>query len=301
MKKTWLSLLFFFFAAVFRLFPLDLKLSGGLGNLAFEKGRTEALSAVDGEFEPKFFPLALAQLSGEYKDQSYNVGFERDPILRNRLFANVRTNLGYFSLETGPVVSLFNSSRLPISPGISVGMGLSIPGIIFIEAVGSSTLGILMDTPDNNFQRTGDISAGFWVPHVICSFNLNYKNFTYREQDNLLIEDGLVRYYFRADVYTKNIPYTIRLDVGFEKLSRSYTSQAVSGTSIVRETDTDEFKSVFIGLQGTYSINPALKIFLGGEIPVYSWGSPPMKDPPRSTFFFQAWTGIIWTLPNRNS
>jgi len=286
------------FILTFPLFSLDLTLSGGIGDLAFDSGRTEALTAIpDGQFKPTFFPLILTKLRGEYGNFSYNIGFERDPIMRNMLFANVKADFEYFFLEAGPILGLFNSSELLVSPGASIGLGFSIPGIIFAEASGLSTLGILMETTGNYFQRSGDLSAGFWVPYVVCSFNVNVRDYTVREQANLLIEDTSTRYFFRADVYTKNIPYTIRLDLGFQDLSRSYTSQKIDGVNIVRETQTDEFKSIFVGLEGSYTVNPELTIFLGGEMPVYSWGVRPMKDPPKSSFLFRAWTGFTWTLP----
>jgi len=284
-----------------RLYSLDLKLTAGLGNLSFKHDRTSALSVVDGKFQPYYFPMALAQLSGEFGSFSYNLGFERDPLLRNRLYANFRMDREYFFLEAGPVFGLFNSPKMFVNPGASLGMGLAIPGIIFIQASGSSTLGILMETTGNNFQRTGDLGAGFWVPHVICSFNLSYQNFALREKANLLIEDELIRYYFRSNVYTKNIPYTISLDIGYQSLRRSYTSQTVSGgTDIIKTTDKDEFKSIFMDIEGTYTLNPDIKLLLGAEIPIYSWGVRPLKDPSKSTFFFKVWTGVIWTLPARN-
>ena len=299
MRKV-LLVLVFIYILVPRIFSLELELTGGLGNLAFDKDRTSPLGDDDpaktGAFGPHLFPLAMAQLSGEFKGFSYSAGFERDSLLRNRLFANVGLNLDYFSLEAGPVFGIFNSSKLPINPGISMGLGLEIPGIIFIRAHGSSTLGIFMDRTDNYFQQTGDLSAGFWVPYVICSLNMSVRNFTQREQANLLIEDELIRYFFRADVYTKNIPYTIRVDLGYQSLSRSYMTQSVSGTDIVKDTATDELKSVFMGLEGSYTFSPALKFLLAGEMPVYSWSVRPMKDPSKNSFLFQASIGIIWTI-----
>jgi len=297
MKKVLFILFIFCFILTARLFPIDLKVLGGLGNISFDHGRSSSLSAEEGIFEPNLFPLFLAQLSGDFNNLSCSVGFKRDPLMRNNLFANLRADLEYFFLEAGPTIGLFNSKALPFAPGISAGLGFQIPGIIFVQASGSSTLGILMDIKDNYFQRTGALSAGFWVPYVVCSLNMSIQTFSFREELNLLIEDNLTRYFFRADVYTKNIPYTIRVDLGFQNLSRSYSSQIINGVILEKETETDEFKSIYLGLEGTYTFSPELKFLLGGDIPVHSWGVRPMKEPSRSTFFFQAWTGVIWTLP----
>jgi len=299
MKKTQFVLLLLACILSPRAFSLDLELSGGLGNLAFDRSTTSALSdpAVEGAFDPQLFPLLLARFSGEYKDLAWNAGFERDSLLQNRLSANLRLNLDYFFLEAGPLIGLFNSANLPLNPGISAEMGLTIPGIVFVRAGASSTLGTLMDIKGHYFQTSGDIAAGFWVPYVICSLNMVVRNFALREESNLLIEDGLTRYFFRADVYTKNVPYTIRVDLGFQSLRRSYISDKIDNNDLVKDSQTDEFKSVFAGLEASYEFGPALKFILGAEMPVYSWGVRPMKDPPKSTMLFQARTGIIWTLP----
>jgi len=299
MRKTVFTLLILGCVLSSRLFALDLELTGGLGNLAFDKSRTTALSNanVAGAFSPQLFPLALVRLSGDYRSLTWNMGFQRDPLVRNRLFGNLRADLGNFFIEAGPVIGIFNSSKLPLNPGISAALGFAVPGIVFVRADGSSTLGSAMDITGSYFQNTGDLSAGFWVPHVICSLNLDAKNYSSREKANLLVTDALIRYFFRADVYTKNVPYTIRLDLGFQKLSRYYATEKIdSNNNFVKDTETDDFKSVFLGVEGTYTFNSAFRLLLGAEMPVYSWGGRPMKDPPKSAFLFEAHAGIIWTL-----
>ena len=288
MKKVIFCFLLAFMILISPVFSLDLKFIGGFGNLSFDSDQKSPLSIDEERFTPNFFPLAIVELSDGFNIVSYNVGFDRSPILRNRLYANIRADWQYFHIHGGPFVGLFNSMGLPVSPGLSAGLGFTVPGIIFVEAAGSSTIGILMDKTDNYFQRSGDISAGFWVPYVICSLNLYLRNFAYRDNSDLLIEDLATRYFFRADVYTKNMPFTICVDLGFEKLSRSYTYS---------DTDTDELKSVYMGLEGNFSLHPAVKMLLGAHIPVYSWAVRPMGDPPKKSFLFQAWAGVIWTLP----
>ena len=299
MKRALLIVLILCCVLSSQAFSLDLEFIGGLGNIAFNPNRTSPLSDPDDPraFSPHLFPLVLARLSGESNGLMYNAGFERDPLLRNRLFANLKLDLDFFSIEAGPFFGLFNTAKLPFNPGISTTLGLAVPGIIFVKAGGSSTLGVIpMDKKGNHSQYTGDISVGFWVPHVICSLNMSVQDYTLRKEENLLVEDELKRYFFSADVYTKNVPYTIQLDLGFQKLSRSYVSQRVENDNIVKDTETDEFKSVFAGMEITYTFSPALKFLLGGEMPVYFWGVSPMKNPSKGTILFEAHIGVIWTL-----
>ena len=291
----------FIVTAVPNLSPLSLELVGGLGNHSYDQERTIALSdeSVEGSFSPNLFPLVLARFSGEYGNISYNTGFERDPLSKNRLFMNVKTDFNFFFVEAGPYLGLFNTKQLPFNPGLSVSTGFSLPGIVFIRASGASTLGPIMDVPDYYYQNSGGISAGFWVPHVVCSLNMSSKSFTVRNVDMLLIENSLKRYFFSADVFTKNVPYTIRVDLGFENLSRSYITEEISGSSIIKSTTKDEFKSIFMGFELNYTFTPALKVLLGAEMPVHSWGVSPMQNPPKDTILFEARAGIIISWPGK--
>jgi hypothetical protein len=293
MKKVILTLIFLIGILSGRFFALDIELGGGMGNLAFDKNRKIALSdpTEEGVFDPHYLPLIQVRLSGEYRSLFFNTGFERDPLLRNKIFGNVRAEFDYFTIEGGPFIGLFNSTKLPLNPGVSAALELAIPRITFIRAGVSSTFGTAMRIPGNYSQFSGSLSAGFWVPHVICSMNMIAKNYTSREDANLLTEDASVKYFFRADVFAKNVPYTVQIDMGFQNLSRFYNN------GIVNDTLRDEYKLFFIGLEGTYTINPSMKLFLAGEMPVYSWGRRPMKDPPRGTFLFEGRAGIAFSLP----
>jgi hypothetical protein len=194
-------------------------------------------------------------------------------------------------------MGLFNSEEQIVNPGFSAGLGLEFPGIVFVNLTASSSLGSILDITGSYLQKNAEISAGFWVPYVVCSFNLTARNFALEKKANLLIEDSLTRYFFRADVFSKNVPYTCRVDLGYQNLSRSYSYYSVSGgTSLDRDSRIDEFKSFYIGLETSYALSPALKLLLGAEMPVYSWSVWPMKSPDKESFLFEAHAGIILTL-----
>ena len=278
------------------LFSLDLELIGGVGNLAFDKTGTSALSLKEGAFTPHYFPLIKAGISGEYQNLQYNAGFSRDPFMGNRLSANIKASFDYFSVGAGPFIGLFNSEKHPISMGISAMFEVEVPGIIFLNAGASSTLGQVMELTGGYSQYSGDISLGFWVPYVICSLNYSIKNFTQKPEGNLYIEDDSVRYFFRADVFTKNVPYTMRVDLGFQTLSRSYTSRVISDTDIEMDTEQDVFRLFFVGLEASYRLNEKLRFLLGAEFPVYYWGVSPLKSPPKGTVLFETRLGVVWSL-----
>jgi hypothetical protein len=279
------------------LWGIDLEISGGLGNMTFDPERESTLGSEGRAFAGQLFPLGLVKVSGESKNGFYyNGAFERDPLLRNRLSLNMGIKLDYINLELGPVMGLFNSEDQIVNPGVSAGIGLEFPGVAFFNLKALSSLGSVLDITGNYLQKSAAISAGFWVPYVVCSFNLVTGNFALQEKSNLLIEDSLTRYFFRADVFSKNVPYTCRVDLGYQTMSRSYSSYVVSGGGLYRDNQTDEFKALYIGLETSYMASPAFKLFLGAEMPVYSWSVQPMKSPDKESFLFQVRTGIILTL-----
>ena len=283
-------------------FSIEIKLVQGFGNMAFDTDKTEALSDDSvhpaGTFSRNWYPFTLAQISGNFKSFGYGFGFAKDPLLRNRIFANVSLEEEYFYFTVGPVVGIVNSHQLPVNPGVSGTLGVMYPGVVFAEASGSASLAVVaMDKKGNYSQVSADLSAGFWVPHVICSFNMSIKKFSLRKEITLLTEDNHTRYYFRADAFTKNFPYTICIDLGYQSLKRSYTSTHIVGTHFLQSTITDEFRSIFVGIQGTFTLTPGMKLLAGGEMPVYYWSTGSMENPSKGTAFFDVKLGMILTLP----
>jgi hypothetical protein len=281
---------------------MDLEITGGLGNISFDRDRTSPLGDDDKtktrSFTPNLFPFGVVKVSGEAGNSFYyNALYERDPILGNMVCGNIGARLNFISLEAGPVIGLFNAAE-KVNPGFSVAVGLEFPGILFARLKAGASLGNILSDSDDYSHKSGGISAGFWVPFVVCSFNMETKSSANRENAYLLIEDSLNRYYFRAEVYTKNVPYTIQVDLGFESLSRSYASESINSIpALVRKTETDEYKAMFLGLEASYTIFPGLKAILGARMPLYSWSVKPMQNPAKNTLLFSARAGIIWTLP----
>ncbi|MDR0878399.1 MAG: hypothetical protein LBN21_10120 [Treponema sp.] len=294
---------------------LDLRVIGGVGNLAFSSEQESSLGAADADFEPAISPYVLVGLEGDYSDIiGFSAAFDRDPIMRNRLLTNISLNLGYLRLDAGPFLGLFNTEEQPLNTGLSAGVGVEFPGIIFGSVKAAATIGSLAGKTGEYVQQTGDISVGFWVPHVICTFSLQTQIYSDRVSTELLTKDESTRYQFSADTFSKNVPYTIQVNMGYQSLKRSYIPQGNAAVTVTTEDDgaggytsvissveseTDEFKSLYIGFEGTWRIVPRIRLVLGAEMPVYSWGKDPLGTPDRDIFIFQARAGLVWTLPEK--
>ncbi|MDR0473478.1 MAG: hypothetical protein LBH43_07400 [Treponema sp.] len=315
-KKTLKILIFLAFAIPAG--ALELEIQGGMGNIAFKKDReaplAESVESTDPDpnvkFKPEFFDILKAEVSGEGGANFYfNGGFEQDPILRNRLYANMGIRLDHFTLEAGSFFGIFNSGEVMLNPGFSISANLEFPEIFFVSLKASSSLGSNTGITGNYNQRTSGFQAGLWVPYVIFSLNIENRNFTLQKKNYLLTEDNLTRYFSRSEVFTKNKPYTIIIDIGYQNLGRSYYTQDIARDEegnfdidadpvLVKIKKTDELKSLFLGFEGIWNISPSLKFLLAAEMPIFSWGSGKMKGPEPKAVLFEARAGIIWALPS---
>jgi hypothetical protein len=291
------GLLFFLGFISGKLPALELRLLGGMGNLAFDPAGETSLSAAAKRFEPYLYPWGLISLEGKFSEQmDFQAAYERDPLLGNRIIANVGIRFNAIRLGFGPFISPFNTKEQPLSTGITSTLSFEFPGILFGSVQTASTFGSLAVLPGDYVQQTGELALGFWVPYVVCTFSINTKNFSQRKNDILLTTDKHIRYQFRADIFTKNVPYTIHIDMGFQSLIRSYIP---SGIFSGAKAASDELKSIYIGFEGSYRIVPSLRLIMGMEMPVYTWGEQPLKSPEKNALLYQFQGGFVWTLPEK--
>lgn len=275
---------------------LEMQAMAGGGNTAFNHEREDALGLSGGTFVPNNYFVGSIDVKGEYSDFfDFTMRFECDPLLRARALGGISFNFNYGRLEMGPLIGLFNSKEQPLTAGVSGTLQLEYPGIIFASLKASSTLASMQAAIGDYSQSEGEAALGFWVPNVICTFSINKKDFSTLMSDTLLARDTQVRYNFSSDVYSKNVPYTIRIDLGYQVLKRYYIPMRTA----VWEEAGDEFKMVYGGFEGTWRVAPPLRILLALEMPFYTWSVLPMKK-DTAAVFIQAQAGIIWTFKDKH-
>jgi hypothetical protein len=144
---------------------------------------------------------------------------------------------------------------------------------------------------------------------------MNGKSFTNRVTETLLTKDERIRYQFQADVFGKNIPYTIQVNIGYQSLKRSYMPQGSAAIEVITvddgagtlmsvvnsvPSDVDELRLMYFGFEVSYRIIPQIKVILGAEMPLYSWSKEPMETPNREKAFFELNAGVVWTIPEKS-
>ena len=263
-----------------KIFALDLTVIGGLGNFSFDTSSESAIGAA-GKFKGSFYPLGLINIKDQITDTfGYIATAERDPLLRNVLSCEMIIDAGLLKLSAGPLFSVFNSRKTYIRPGVSTSLGVEFPGIFFVNLKGGATFGSI---PESEYGlETTCIAIGFWLPNLLNTISVTSVKFS--EFDTILIQDELFRASYRADMYAKNVPYTISLEMGYQSLKRSYNM-----------TDEDMIRAVFLGFETNITIKPRLIFILGAEIPVFVWGKAPLEK-EKSRWLFRAFTGFKWTF-----
>jgi hypothetical protein len=281
MKKLFLLLTGLLLATA--LCAADLTIIGGAGNFAFDTTSEE----TENDFNGNFYPLGKIGTTGMISDFiSFSASLERDPVLRTILGGEAGVETGYLTVSAGPLFGILNSRESPLRPGFSAGLGLVFPGILFLKLRGGAILGAMEEKGDYTTEMTG-LSLGFWLPHVVNTLSMTTKKFSIYKTDDLYTEDALLRFGYRLQVHEKPEPFTVAIDMGYQTLSRSYSTGGE-----------DSLHSLFLGFETVITVRPLFAITFGAEMPLYTWGA---GDPGKSgyTWLFQAFAGFIWTFEKK--
>lgn len=293
MKKTSATVL----AAILLAAPaigLEITSSFSTGNLSFDTGESESIGAAGGSFDGTWAYSANVSAVERISDNvTFTAGFERDSVLRKEIFTRIGFDAGFAKLAVGPFFGPFNVDGSVLTSGISTSLRLEKPGVAFGSFRSDSTIGAGLAAPGDYVQEKSEVLIGFWVPNILITARLASESFTYKKLAALTTVDERIRYEFIADVFKKNVPYTVRLNMGYENLRRAYVHPAAS--------EEDELGAAIIGMDVALQLNDTLRVSAGAEGALYVWGIGDLGSPPTNTAFFTARAGLVLTLPTRSA
>jgi hypothetical protein len=81
----------------------------------------------------------------------------------------------------------------------------------------------------------------------------------------------------------------VALNFGYETLTRSISDRAAS------TFEEDLYNIIFLGVETSFSVRPKLRLILGGEMPVYSWGKKPLTKKDKLVLF-EIYAGFTYTI-----
>ena len=218
------------------------------------------------------------------EDASVKLSYDRDPVLRNSLSADVQFARGIASIAVGPLFGFLNSDSVPFSAGLSAAVKLQWPGVAYISlrSEGGTAISILQANSDP--QGLTELAAGFYVHNAIVSGLISEKRFNELDSGGGLVTDSLTRYALTVDVFKKNVPYTALFSLGYELRSKQFATEAV----------TDSLGALVLGVDATVQLNRAVKLLGGISTGAYVFGLDALtgQGPDNSSFFFTANLGM---------
>ena len=281
----------FFAGSLSFLGALEIEFAGGVNNLTFHP--QSELEYGEGNRRLQAYPYGLLNLiiRGDLSGiLSYDISIERDNILQNSITGALITRTDNFRFEFGLFMGISDKFDTP-DMGFTGNIEFTLPGIGYLSLSGSSTLGDYMAFTSNNRRETAEIKLGYWLlDNFILTLSAETKSFTrhYGTPNLTAIRDQLTRYQFSIEYYDKNSPYTVRLDTGYETLSRAYTR----GNRIPAK---DELNALFAGVELNWQITHPIRIKAGIEIPINITPVAPLTVAP-GLGFFKAYAGITYSF-----
>ena len=269
---------------------LEIELTGGLNNLTFHPDRITAHGQSDEFREFEGYPYILGNflIKGDINEKlSHEIRLYRDNILQNNISWKLSTNMDYFNLEFGPFAGMGDKLEKP-DLGVTGGLELSLPGIVFLAINGSSTLSLGFDFLGNSTRETAEVKLGFWIPNIITTFSVSIKNFTRQPNEFLILQDELIRYMLNADLYGKNAPLIFSLWAGYETFYRSY-NWGNTETS-------DRMDAIFAGAELRWKFSRQFSVIGGFELPVYVFETKPMELPAKYFTLYNFNAGVSFTF-----
>jgi hypothetical protein len=262
---------------------LELGVEARVGNLGFRTDRASTdVSLPGGDY---FWGVSIFGSQPLSDSITLESGFYSDPVLRNTSRTIFTYSTKFLSVGIGPIFGLFNDLGTPVKSGISSFVRLEYPGTVFLTLRSDSSLGgSLVQVGDYAQERT-DVALGVYFPNAICTLSVTTRSFEQKaaSQD---VTDSLTEYIFATEIFKKNVPYRLRVWMGYQDLSRTY----VTGSTV-----TATLGSVILGTQVDVTLAGPVTLRAGVEGNIYSFGLGTLIGGD-SAFLFRSYAGFRMSL-----
>jgi hypothetical protein len=224
-----------------------------------------------------------------------HLGFDRDPILMNRLVARVAWNIDFIGFEAGPYFGLLNSNTGQVSPGLSLVLHARIPRWnLFSSFQWDSPFGRALTSPGDYIQSASEIKAGLSLPFGRLILSQIDRNSTVRDGFGVDITGHWIRYNLAAEIALPSLdPWEFQLDLGYQRFQWTYYLNSQQPLNY-------GYYNIYAGLGLSFQIKSFTLLF-GMEAPLYPFAYPQIESltNPQAPFFGQINLGVRWAAPSR--
>lgn len=159
------------------LVAMEITVSGQSSSFAFNNS---------GNLEPETNRYGLAFSVAEQIQEQLEgkISFENDPVNGNTLGARAAYRTSFLEISAGPSFGVINSSGdsedVPVlfQPGLGIGFSITAPGIVVAKADTDFALPPASVTGGQVYLQRSDLTAGFYLPHVLCTVGIHQRTNT---------------------------------------------------------------------------------------------------------------------------
>ncbi len=264
-------------------FSMDISVLGTFGNANMSWTSTDPIA--DSSFPyTNWLPGIEIMLTESTADTiSFSIDYLLDPVLRSMLTGTINYTLGIFKLGIGPMAGLFNTWSVPVKAGITTLFGIDIVGSFFAGISVGSSIGAPPATIGDYMQEYNTLYAGYYLTNAVCTIAVDTKSLYFIGATNTPIIDRSTEYKFIAELFKKNMPYTLTIGFSALKNSRDY------GSNIV-----DSLFNLMVKTKFSYSIVPGVYVDTVFNGVIYSIGLDALtgRGPASNVLLFSAGLGV---------
>ncbi len=271
---------------------LDLNVEALFGNLNLPWNSEEPISAAAYPGNLWVYGARVSLTHTIADGVTLETAYVTDPVLRHLLTSVIAYQAGIVKLSAGPMLGLFNSAQTPLKAGMSVGMRLDIPGVVFVEARADSSMGSALAAEGDYSQEFAQVSGGWYARNAICSLAMTTRKLYMNGPGGVLLADSSNRYAFKVDVFQKGSPWRILFSMGYQDFSRLYESG-----------NRDSLGSLFVGARVLAELSASMSLHAEMESAVYAFGMDELtgRPPASGTFLFRSGLGITYHFGQRTA
>ncbi len=264
----------------------DIGSEAWLSSMSFSSDRDPA----DTSFAGGTYPWGISLFASESLSDNVRVegGYFSDPILHNSVGTLFSYSEKYFTVGVGPFFGVFNDDRAILKSGISTFIRLELPGVVFLTFRSDSSIGGELAREGDYLQEHGDIAFGFYVRNAICTIGLDMKKLT-QVKNAFKASDSLTKYFFRTDVFQKNVPYRVGITFSYQSLSKTFLYTDLT-------TDEDIVNMIVVGADVNANATKTLVLYANFEASVYNFGQGRLSGETSNAFLFSLSTGFRLNL-----
>lgn len=191
------------------IFAVEVQIAGNFNNYFFEK---------NGEIDPDAYQYGLFfQIKDQVVDNlEAKIAIESIIFEEYTVSGRVSYSTSYLEISAGPTFGILNktvdkaSFSYLIQPGLGIGFSIISPGYFVAKADTDFALPSATDGHGQAYIQKGELSFGFYLPHMLCSLAVRQKASALSGTTNMIT--GTTDYGFYTEAFKKGSPFRANVD-----------------------------------------------------------------------------------------